>query len=164
MCEPPGSGGSDPPEDNRAPSPFALPPRRAGPAYLTGGMDKVDEFFLRAIDTLESEEEDSQEDVDSDGSPFRAADSTDSEEVDRDILWMPEGDMARTHKIAYAFINEDGPLLSLTPFIQSAIFSVAPGCHFHMFPSSQGQMMLLFDFRGERDFVVDTFPISIGDA
>jgi hypothetical protein len=101
-------------------------------------MDDIDEFSLRANNVSERGEEDSQEEVDSDGSPFRTVSNTDLEEADPDILWMPEGDMVRAHKIAYAHVNGGGSLHSAAPFIQSTIFSVAPGCHFRMFPSSQG--------------------------
>lgn len=76
--------------------------------------------------------------MDSYGSPFRMADSSNSEEFTRGILWMPEGDMEHARRIAYAFINEEGPIYSPGPFIQSAIFAVALGVHFRMFPSSRG--------------------------
>lgn len=129
-------------------------------------MDDVDNFSLRARGYTESEEEASEEEeeVDSYGSPFRTADSEDSEEATHDILWMPEGDMERAYRIAYAFIGEDGLVHSPAPFIHSAIFSVAPRVHYRMAPSSRGQMLLHFDTKAERDYVVDACPITYEGA
>jgi hypothetical protein len=49
-------------------------------------MDDVDNFSLRARGRTESEGEPTKEEVDSDGSPFLAVASTNSEEGDHDIL------------------------------------------------------------------------------
>jgi hypothetical protein len=119
-------------------------------------MDDIDESSLP---TGGSQEED---EVDSHGSPFRSASSADTEEeeVDRDILWMPEGDMARASKIAYASVTEDGPVHNPAPFIHSALFSAAPGIHYRMFPSSRGHMLLHFDSMAERDYMVHLSPIT----
>lgn len=125
-------------------------------------MDDVDNFSLRArgVSDSESEEEGSEDKVDSYGSPFHTVDSSDSEGGIRDILWMPEGDMERAYKIAYAFVSEDGPIHSPAPFIHSAIFSVAPWVCFCMSPSSRGHMLLHLNSMAELDFVVGMCPIS----
>lgn len=104
------------------------------------------------------------EEVDSYGSPFYEASPDDSEDADRDILWMPEGDMERAGRTAYALISEDGPIFSPAPFIYAAIFSVAPRTGFRMFPSSRGHMMVRFDSVAESDFIVDMSPIAHGGA
>lgn len=104
------------------------------------------------------------EEVDSYGSPFYEASPDDSEDADRDILWMPEGDMERAGRTAYALISEDGPIFSPAPFIYAAIFSVAPRTGFRMFPSSRGRMMVRFDSVAESDFIVDMSPIAHGGA
>jgi hypothetical protein len=130
-------------------------------------MDDVGNFSFHARSTKgeeEGTEEEESEEVDSYGSPFRTATSTDSEEANEDILWMPEGDMERASKITYAFINEGGPAFSPAPFIHSAIFFVAPRVHYHMSPSSRSQILLLFDTMAERDFVVDACPITLDGA
>lgn len=56
------------------------------PSLPIGGMDDVDNFSLRARGRTESEGEPTKEEVDSDGSPFLAVASTNSEEGDHDIL------------------------------------------------------------------------------
>jgi hypothetical protein len=73
---------------------------------------------------------------------------------------MPEGDMARASKIAYASVAEDGPVHNPAPFIHSALFSAAPGIHYHMFPSSRGHMLLRFDSMAEHNYMVHLSPIT----
>jgi hypothetical protein len=51
----------------------------------------------------------SEEEVDSDGSLFRADSPDPLAGDDNDIIWMPSGDMERVGKIAYGYINIDGP-------------------------------------------------------
>jgi hypothetical protein len=75
-----------------------------------------------------------------------------------EIIWMPEGDMERVGKVAYAYININGPTDSPTPYIRSALFSVAPIVHFRPFSSSRGHMLLRFDSRGDRDAVAALSP------
>lgn len=108
--------------------------------------------------------DDSREDVDSDGSPFGVDSNIHKDSVAADILWMPPGDMARAERVAYAFINEDGPIFNLAPYIHDAIFSVAPTIKFHMLPSSRGYMLLRFDNKGDRDAVASLSPIIYDGA
>ncbi|KAJ1272950.1 hypothetical protein BS78_06G242300 [Paspalum vaginatum] len=128
-------------------------PRRAtqaqGPAPQHGIVDADDHTSPEASD----------EEVDSDGSPFRAAPAREPENFDDDPLWMPPGDFEFGSRVAYAYLNEDAPTLNPSPFIRAAIYSVANAVHYTMHPSSRGAMMLIFDNRELRDAVVDMQPI-----
>lgn len=42
---------------------------------------------------------------------------------------MPKGDMERVWRTAFAFINDDGPIATLAPYIRSVLFMVAPNTH-----------------------------------
>lgn len=57
--------------------------------------------------------------VDSNESLDRAPSPPALAEGDGKVLWMPAGDMTRAHRIAHAFINEDG---QATNPARSAIF------------------------------------------
>ncbi|CAL4982690.1 unnamed protein product [Urochloa decumbens] len=72
---------------------------------------------------------------------------------------MPEGNMERAHRIAYAFVHDDAPTGNVAPYIRAAIFAAAPGAHFRLFPSSRGTMALRFDSKAMRDYVVDQSPL-----
>lgn len=98
------------------------------------------------------------DEVNSYDSPFHNASPEDSQEAPHDILWMPEGDMDRASKIAYTFINEDGPVHASAPYLRSTI-SIDQGVHFRMFPSSRGHKLLRFDSKAEHDLIMDISPI-----
>ena len=66
--------------------PLLRPPPCWDPLPPNGGMDDIDNFSLRARGVSESEEEGSEDKVDSYGSPFRMADSSDSESGIQDVL------------------------------------------------------------------------------
>ena len=79
----------------------------------------------------------------------------------RDITWMPEGDMGGSPTRTSTMT---APLHSPTPFICSAVFSVAQGVHFRMLPSSRGNTLVRFDSMAERDYVADMSPIIFDGA
>lgn len=145
------------PVDGCAPQSASPSGQAAAPSPPTHGMDDIDESSLPFGNSQEEEDE-----VDSYGSPFRSASpaDTEEEEVDRDILWVPERDMTCASKIAYASIAEDGPVHIPAPFVHSALFSAAPGIHYRMFPSSRGHMLLCLDSMAERDYMVHLSPIA----
>jgi len=100
--------------------------------------------------------------VDSEGSTLQGSSqpSTPRSELDLGVLWMPNsGDMEFASRVAYASINIDAPTDSPAPFIHAAVFSVASDVHYRMFPSSQGDMMLVFDSSIERDMVVSPLQL-----
>lgn len=107
---------------------------------------------------------DSGEDVDYDGSPFGVDSDIHEDGAAAGILWMPPSDMAHVEQVANAFINEDGPIFNLAPYIHDAIFSVAPTINFHMLPSSRGHMLLRFDNKGDRDSIASLSPIIYDGA
>lgn len=85
-----------------------------------------------------------EEEVDSNGSPFRVDSPDPLADGANDITWMPSGDMERAGKVAYAFINIDSPSDNPVPFIRGALFLVAPTVPCSLHPSSRGNMMLRF--------------------
>ena len=98
--------------------------------------------------------------MDSDGSPFRVDSYGPLVRGDDNITWMPPGDMERLGRIAYAYINLDGPSDNPAPFICAALFSVAPRVHFTVHASSSGNMMMRFGSCGDRDVVTSLSPIT----
>lgn len=128
------------------------------------GHDEYTDFALLEDVSDNTSEESSEEEVDSDGSPFRADSPDPPIGEDDDITWMPPRDMERASKIAYALINIDGPTDNPSPFIHATLFSVAPTVHCSLHPSSRGCMMLWFNNRGDRDAMVDLCPIIYDGA
>ncbi|CAO2041471.1 unnamed protein product [Urochloa humidicola] len=150
---------------SRSPPPTASPVRANAPVQAPhNAMDDIDDHIPGDSEDGEPEEEggdedDEEEEVYSDGSPVYPPANGEPDDLDADLLWMPEGDMLFTFRIAFAFLNADAPQGNPAPFIRDAIYSVAPAQHYRMFPSSRGAMMLLFDSREQRDAVVNDQPI-----
>lgn len=92
--------------------------------------------------TEEADSEDtsdgSEEEVDFDRSSFHADSLDPLAGGEDDITWMPPGDMERAGKVAYAYININGPSNNPAPFIHEALFSGAPTVHCTLHPSSRG--------------------------
>lgn len=91
------------------------------------GLDDIDGSSFPSDSKEGSQGED--DEVDSFGSLFRAASHVDSGDANQNIQWMPEGDMERTGKIVYAFINEDGLTNNLASYIRSLLGDQQRGCH-----------------------------------
>jgi hypothetical protein len=107
--------------------------------------------------------DESGEDVDSDGSPFWVDPDIYEDGAAVGILWMPLRDMG-AERVAYAFINKEGPIFNPSPYIHDVVFSVAPTINYHMLPSSKGHMLLHFDSKEDRDTVVNLSPIIYDGA
>ena len=67
--------------------------------------------------------------------------------------------MERVGKIAYAYINVDGPTDNLAPYICSTLFLAAPIVHCRLCASSRGHMLLCFNSHGDLNAMVDLRPI-----
>jgi hypothetical protein len=72
---------------------------------------------------------------------------------------MPEEDIERVWRTAFALINDDGPIATPAPYIHFVLFAVAPNTHYRLIPSSRGHMLLKFDSKADRDAVANLNPI-----
>ncbi|GJN36223.1 hypothetical protein PR202_gb25063 [Eleusine coracana subsp. coracana] len=98
----------------------------------------------------------SSEEVDSDGSLFWTDDNPHNLVAG---TWMPQGDMAFASRFAYAFASGQPPQATAS-FIHDAILAVGCRLRFTMFPSSRGDLLVLFDGPNERDYTVPCSPIK----
>jgi hypothetical protein len=95
--------------------PLPLPP----PPPPAGEEDRINEYAEGAGDDAPSDtQSESEEEVDSDGSPFHDV-GLDSSEDDGDDgpLWMLESNMERVWMTAFAIIGEEGPTEGHSTFI-----------------------------------------------
>lgn len=117
----------------------AARPARASPASVETRDDSLGGD--RSVD-------DTEEEVNMDGSSFHSARSSLTRPVDVEgrprgrVKWMPPGHMERLGVLAYATVSDGAPAAAPAHFIRAALMEAAERVHFRMHASSRGHMLL----------------------
>lgn len=134
---------------------------------LARGMDDIDEDILPRMVShgVPSRTENNEEELESNGLPFRSATSPlrPADDYGRGlhhVLWMSPRDMEWVGKLAYGTLSNDAPTSNPAPYSHAVLMEATERVHYRMFPSSRGHMLFRLDSRANRDAMVDLSPIE----